>query len=71
MIHIRVSPAPIDTAAETRPATCGRVAFVGAGPRDPGLLTVRAAEALHLTPPAVTMQVKELESAVGLPRSAR
>lgn len=28
---------------------------------------VRAAEALHLTPPAVTMQVKELESAVGLP----
>jgi DNA-binding transcriptional LysR family regulator len=26
----------------------------------------RAAEALHLTPPAVTMQVKELESAVGL-----
>jgi DNA-binding transcriptional LysR family regulator len=28
---------------------------------------VRAAEALHLTPPAVTMQVKELESAVELP----
>lgn len=28
---------------------------------------VRAAEALHLTPPAVTMQVKELESHVGLP----
>ncbi len=28
---------------------------------------VRAAEALHLTPPAVTMQIKELESAVGLP----
>jgi DNA-binding transcriptional LysR family regulator len=28
---------------------------------------VRAAEALHLTPPAVTMQVKELESAAGLP----
>ena len=27
----------------------------------------RAAEALHLTPPAVTMQVKELESNVGLP----
>lgn len=27
----------------------------------------RAAEALHLTPPAVTMQVKELESQVGLP----
>ena len=27
---------------------------------------VRAAEALHLTPPAVTMQVKELESALGL-----
>ena len=27
---------------------------------------VRAAEALHLTPPAVTMQVKELESAVDL-----
>src|SRR5664279_3171523 len=28
---------------------------------------VRAAEALHLTPPAVTMQVKELEASVGLP----
>ena len=28
---------------------------------------VRAAEALHLTPPAVTMQVKEIESQVGLP----
>ena len=28
---------------------------------------VRAAEALHLTPPAVTMQVKELEAGVGLP----
>jgi DNA-binding transcriptional LysR family regulator len=28
---------------------------------------VRAAETLHLTPPAVTMQVKELESAVDLP----
>jgi DNA-binding transcriptional LysR family regulator len=27
---------------------------------------VRAAESLHLTPPAVTMQVKELESQVGL-----
>ncbi|MBT9490580.1 MAG: LysR family transcriptional regulator [Rubrivivax sp.] len=27
----------------------------------------RAAELLHLTPPAVTMQVKELEAAVGLP----
>jgi len=27
----------------------------------------RAAEALHLTPPAVTMQVKELEAHVGLP----
>ena len=27
---------------------------------------VRAAEALHLTPPAVTMQVKEIESQVGL-----
>ncbi len=27
----------------------------------------RAAEVLHLTPPAVTMQVKELEAAVGLP----
>jgi len=27
----------------------------------------RAAEALHLTPPAVTMQIKELESHVGLP----
>ena len=27
----------------------------------------RAAEALHLTPPAVTMQVKELETQVGLP----
>ena len=28
---------------------------------------VRAAEALHLTPPAVTMQVKELEASVELP----
>jgi DNA-binding transcriptional LysR family regulator len=28
---------------------------------------VRAAEALHLTPPAVTMQVKELEGTIGLP----
>lgn len=28
---------------------------------------VRAAEALHLTPPAVTMQVKELESSIELP----
>ena len=28
---------------------------------------VRAAEALHLTPPAVTMQVKELEAATELP----
>ena len=27
----------------------------------------RAAEALHLTPPAVSMQVKELEASVGLP----
>ncbi len=27
----------------------------------------KAAEELHLTPPAVTMQIKELESAVGLP----
>ncbi len=28
---------------------------------------VRAAESLHLTPPAVTMQIKELEMSVGLP----
>jgi DNA-binding transcriptional LysR family regulator len=28
---------------------------------------VRAAEVLHLTPPAVTMQVKELEGAIELP----
>ena len=28
---------------------------------------VRAAESLHLTPPAITMQVKELEGHVGLP----
>ena len=28
---------------------------------------VRAAEALHLTPPAVTMQIKELEAGVTLP----
>jgi DNA-binding transcriptional LysR family regulator len=28
---------------------------------------VRAAEALHLTPPAVTMQIKELEGAIELP----
>jgi DNA-binding transcriptional LysR family regulator len=27
----------------------------------------RAAEALHLTPPAVTMQIKELESHIGMP----
>jgi len=32
-----------------------------------GLSFARAAEALHLTPPAVTMQVKELESQLGLP----
>ncbi len=32
---------------------------------------VRAAEVLHLTPPAVTMQVKELESQVGLPMFER
>lgn len=31
----------------------------------------RAAESLHLTPPAVTMQVKELEAHVGLPLFAR
>lgn len=31
----------------------------------------RAAEALHLTPPAVTMQVKELEGHVGLPLFGR
>ena len=28
---------------------------------------IRAAEALHLTPPAVSMQIKEMESQVGLP----
>jgi DNA-binding transcriptional LysR family regulator len=28
---------------------------------------VRAAESLHLTPPSVTMKIKELEAAVGLP----
>ena len=28
---------------------------------------VRAAESLHLTPPAVTMQIKELEGHVGMP----
>lgn len=28
---------------------------------------IRAAESLHLTPPAVSMQIKELESQVGLP----
>ena len=28
---------------------------------------VRAAEALHLTPPAVTMQIKELEAGIGMP----
>ncbi|WP_372525947.1 LysR family transcriptional regulator [Piscinibacter sp.] len=32
---------------------------------------VRAAEVLHLTPPAVTMQVKELEGQVGLPMFER
>ena len=28
---------------------------------------IRAAESLHLTPPAITMQIKELESNVGMP----
>jgi len=28
---------------------------------------VRAAESLHLTPPAVTMQIKELEGKLGMP----
>ena len=32
-----------------------------------GLSFVRAADALHLTAPAVTMQVKDLEQAVGMP----
>lgn len=32
-----------------------------------GLSFARAAEILHLTPPAVTMQVKELEAQLGLP----
>ena len=27
----------------------------------------KAAQALHLTPPAITMQVKELEGHVGMP----
>ena len=31
----------------------------------------KAAQALHLTPPAITMQVKELEGHVGLPLFAR
>ena len=30
----------------------------------------RAAQVLHLTPPAVTMQVKELEGLVGMPCSS-
>lgn len=32
-----------------------------------GLSFARAAESLHLTPPAVTMQVKELEAQLGMP----
>jgi len=32
---------------------------------------VRAAQSLHLTPPAVTQQVKELEGHVGLPLFSR
>ena len=28
---------------------------------------IRAASALHLTPPAVSMQIKEIEAQVGLP----
>ena len=36
------------------PSTPGRVAFVGSGPGDPGLLTVRARDALGCAPLVVT-----------------
>jgi uroporphyrinogen III methyltransferase/synthase len=36
------------------PSTPGRVAFVGSGPGDPGLLTVRAREAIVNAPLVVT-----------------
>jgi uroporphyrinogen III methyltransferase/synthase len=36
------------------PAPTGRVAFVGSGPGDPGLLTVRARDALAAAPLVVT-----------------
>ena len=36
------------------PSTPGRVAFVGSGPGDPGLLTVRARDALASAPLVVT-----------------
>ena len=36
------------------PSTPGRIAFVGSGPGDPGLLTVRAREALAAAPLVVT-----------------
>ncbi|MEP6563463.1 MAG: SAM-dependent methyltransferase, partial [Nakamurella sp.] len=37
-----------------RSRTVGRIAFVGAGPGDPGLLTMRAAEALAAASVVVT-----------------
>ena len=39
---------------EPHPSTPGRVAFVGSGPGDPGLLTVRARDALGRAPLVVT-----------------
>ncbi len=58
--------------------TVGRIAFVGAGPGDPGLLTMRAAEALSaasvvVTDPEVSPDVTalacqaEIRPAVGEP----
>ncbi|HZG91700.1 MAG TPA: uroporphyrinogen-III synthase [Pseudonocardia sp.] len=49
-----VAPAAPPRAAVDRSVTPGRVAFVGSGPGDPGLLTVRARAALVNAPLVVT-----------------